>query len=66
MEEKELEMLIFASEQVDSILLLSNLAESSIENDTIEKVWDLYLLFGVIKKLSKDAISQLRQIQNQV
>lgn len=66
MKEKELEKLISASEQVDSILLLSNLAESAIETDTIEKAWDLHLLFGMIKKLSKDASDKLLDIQESI
>lgn len=64
MDEKDMEMLLYASEQSDSIVLLSTLAEAAIENDIIEKPWDLYLLFGVIKNLSKEALNKLRQIQD--
>lgn len=64
MEEKDIKKLINASEMVDAVLLLSNLAKSAIENETVEKIWDLHLLFEIIKKLSQEALSDLRQIQD--
>lgn len=63
MEEKYIEALLDAREQVDSILLLSNLVEASIENDTIEKVWDLYSVFNIMKILSEKALNNLQQIE---
>lgn len=66
MEEKDIEKLINASEMVDAVSLLSNLAEAAIENGTVEKIWDLHLLFKVIKKLSEETLSDLRQIQDQI
>lgn len=64
MEEKDLEALLLASEQVEAIVLLSRLAESAIENDVIEKIWDLYPIFCVFKTLSKESLDKLRQIQD--
>lgn len=63
MEENNIEKLLNASEVVDSILLLSRLAESAIENDVIEKIWDLHVLFGAIKRLCNEVLSDLRGIQ---
>lgn len=64
MEREESLAIFMAAEQVDSILLLSNMAECAIETDLTKKVWDLYLLFGVIKKLSEGALEELRKIQD--
>ena len=64
MDEEQTESLIYASENVDSILLLSKMAENAIENDFFEKPWDLYLLFAVMKDLSKNARSRLQQIND--
>jgi hypothetical protein len=66
MDEQDIEKLINASENIDSILLLSKMAQSSIENDVFSKTWDLYGLFGVFKKLSDDALSDLRNIQGKI
>lgn len=64
MEEKDTEALIYASEQVNSILILSNLTQTSIENDAIEKLWDLHSIFNIINILSEKALTHLREIQN--
>lgn len=63
MEENNIEKLINASEIADSVLLLARLAESAIENDAIEKVWDLHVLFGAIKRLCNEVLSDLGEIQ---
>lgn len=62
MNEKESEILISVTENVNSMLILSNLAEAAIESDTIEKIWDLYLLFNVFKILNQETLKKLRQI----
>lgn len=62
MEEKEIEAFISASENVDSILLLSNLVENAIENESIEKSTDFYLLFRVFKNLSQQTANSLQEI----
>lgn len=66
MDNKNIETLLYASEKADSIELLSKLAKAAIENDIIEKPWDLYLLLGVIEKLSKDISDKLWQIQDEL
>lgn len=63
MDEKDLEALIYAEEQVDSILVLSKLAQINIENNEIEKIWDLHLVFNAIKILSEKALHNLRKIE---
>lgn len=63
MEENNIEKLLTVSESVDSVILLSKLAESAIENDAVEKTWDLYILFGTIRKLCTEALRDLREIQ---
>ncbi|MDD3420383.1 MAG: hypothetical protein PHE78_07290 [Candidatus Gastranaerophilales bacterium] len=66
MEEKDIEKLIKASENIDSILLLSKMAESSIEYGSIEKVWDMHILLSVIKKLCTESLVDLRALQEKV
>lgn len=63
MHENNIEKLINASESVDSVMLLSKLTESAIENDVVEKTWDLHILFGTIRKLCREALRDLRDIQ---
>lgn len=62
MDEKETEAFISASENVDSILLLSKMAENAIENESIEKSTDFYLLFRVFKTLSQQTADNLEEI----
>jgi hypothetical protein len=50
-------------ENIDSILLLCNLAEAGIENDFIKNQWQLYLIFDVLKSLSNKSINNLRKIK---
>lgn len=64
MNEKELELVSCARENLDSILLLSKLAEASIENDTVEKIWDLHPLFNAIKTLGEKALHNLWQTED--
>ena len=49
-------------ENIDSILLLCNLAEVGIENDFIKNQWQLYLIFDVLKSISNKSINNLRKI----
>lgn len=63
MEEKHATLLLDASENTDAICLLCKLAESSIENDCLKKIWDAHLLFGVIKTLSTKTLTEIREIQ---
>lgn len=64
MEEKHAELLLDSYENTDAIRLLCKLAESSIENDSLEKIWDAHLLFGVIKKLSNNSLGKIAEIQD--
>lgn len=66
MKEKNLDLLLSASEDLSSILLFSKLAEAGIENDTIEKIWDLYPFFRVVKNLVEKALNNLQQIKDDI
>ncbi|MFA6989124.1 MAG: hypothetical protein WC197_03545 [Candidatus Gastranaerophilaceae bacterium] len=50
-------------ENVDSILLLCNLAEAGIENNFIKNQWQLYLVFDILKSLSNKSINSLSKIK---
>lgn len=64
MEKKEIELLLSASETLSSVLLIAQFTENAIENEIPEKVWDIYPIIGAIKRLTKEALGNLREIQN--
>lgn len=64
MNEKDLELIAYARESLTSLLLIFKMAEASIENDAIEKIWDLYPLFRVVKNLGEKALDNLWQIED--
>lgn len=64
MDDKNLELLACARENLSSILLLFKITEASIENDVIEKAWDLYPLFRVVNNLGEKALNNLWQMED--
>lgn len=64
MDDKDLELIACAREDLSSLLLIFKMTEASIENDVIEKVWDLYPLFRVVKNLGEKALNNLWQIED--
>lgn len=64
MEREESLTVHLATEEIDSITLLSELAEAGIEQEIIKDPWDLHLLFEVLKNLSKSASEKLWKLQD--
>lgn len=51
-----------AKDQLDTILILTDLAKAGVENDTLKSYGDLYLFFNVLNLLSIRAINSLKKI----
>lgn len=52
-----------AKDQLDTILILTDLAKAGVENGTLSSYGDLYLFFNVLNLLSLRAINNLKKLQ---
>lgn len=63
MENKDIETLIYASEQAELLFFLTGVIEFALENEMDIKQSELFVLFRFLKNLSHEVIEKLDKIE---